>query len=481
MVRPGTFVKTDSVSLPQLEVAGMKEAKRGEAGARRVRYARVRGLSIMLVAAMLTGVLTGARAEQLKADSVLEARMQAFWAATTPAEIRAATRQVLASGAGYDDLASRLKAGRRYAKARTGRVPFLSQALGASLDNVVEIPANYDPARAWPLRVSLHGGVGREAPAADGPPPRPLTNRTPIDGEIVLHPRAWAGSEWWTAPQVENITRLVARVKREYNIDEARTYITGISDGGTGVYFFAMRAAGPWAACMPLNGHPLVLANPDTAVDGELFSSNLVNCPMHAVNGGRDPLYPADSVAPFIEMFKRGGVPVDFQVYPNAGHDVSWWPEERPIYEKFLAAHARVAHPERISWEVERADRYNRFRWLVITELGVRASDRTLPDVNRFEAGGRTRTLFARPKPSGRVDAWRHGNRFDVETRGVRGFTLLLSPDVVDFAKPVNVTVNGRVVHDARVEKSSAALLAWAAQDDDRTMLYAAELKIEVP
>jgi len=429
---------------------------------------------------MLTAVLVVARAEQLTTGP-LDARLQAFWSAATPGEIRTATQQILTSGVSYDELAPRLKAGRSYGKARTGRVSLPAQSFGTTLDNVVDIPANYDPARAWPLRVSLHGGVGREAPPAAGPPPRPLTNRTPIDGEIVIHPRAWAGTEWWTAPQVDNIMRLVERVKHEYNVDESRTYITGISDGGTGVYFLAMRAASPWAACMPLNGHPLVLANPDTGADGELFSSNLVNCAMHAVNGGRDPLYPADSVAPFIEMFRRGGVSVDFQVYPNAGHDVSWWPEERTGYERFLAAHTRVAHPERISWETERTDRYNRFRWLLITQLGTRGSDRTLPDVNRFDAGGRPRTLFPRSKPSGRVDARRQGNSFDVETRGVRGFTLLLSPDAVDFSKPVKVTVNGRVVHDAKVEKSSAALLTWAAQDDDRTMLYGAELKIEVP
>ena len=45
------------------------------------------------------------------------------------------------------------------------------------LDNIVEIPAEYDPARAWPLRVSLHGGVGREAPGPGDPPARPLANR----------------------------------------------------------------------------------------------------------------------------------------------------------------------------------------------------------------------------------------------------------------------------------------------------------------
>src|SRR4030095_404972 len=128
-----------------------------------------------------------------------------------------------------------------------------SRGAGATaVDMVAEIPATYDPARTWPLRVSLHGGVGREAPGPGDRPARPLTNRLQSTGEIVLHPRAWAEAPRRNLNQVENIARLVARVKRDYNVDESRTYITGISDGGTGVYFFAMRQATPWSACMPL-------------------------------------------------------------------------------------------------------------------------------------------------------------------------------------------------------------------------------------
>ena len=89
--------------------------------------------------------------------------------------------------------------------------------------------------------------------------------------------------------------------------------------------------------------------------------------------------------------------------------------------------------------------------------------------------------MFARSRPSGRVDVMRRGNTFDAETRGVSTFTLLLSPDVVDFASPVRVVVNGRKVHDGKVEKSARTLLTWAARDHDRTMLYGAELRIAVP
>src|SRR4029079_1630685 len=105
------------------------------------------------------------------------------------------------------------------------------------------------------------------------------------------------------------------------------------------------------------------------------------------VNGGKKPPYPAASVTPLVAMFRRGGVGVDFQVYPEAGHDVSWWPEERAKFEAFLAAHRRVARPDRTSWETDRSDGNNRCRWLVIDRIGQRSSDRPLPDVNRFATG----------------------------------------------------------------------------------------------
>jgi hypothetical protein len=79
------------------------------------------------------------------------------------------------------------------------------------------------------------------------------------------------------------------------------------------------------------------------------------------------------------------------------------------------------------------------------------------------------------------VDAVRRGNRFDVKTRGVQAFTLLLSPDVIDFDKPVAVTVNGRQAFAGTVARDVTTLLAWAARDNDRTMLYGAELHVAVP
>ena len=88
------------------------------------------------------------------------------------------------------------------------------------------------------------------------------------------------------------------------------------------------------------------------------------------------------------------------------------------------------------------------------------------------------RPLFARGIPSGRVDLVRSGNTVQATTRGVVAFTLLLSPDRFDFAKPVKVVANGRTVFEGKVEKNLRTLLKYAAADNDRTMLFGAELHV---
>jgi len=414
--------------------------------------------------------------------AAVDAAFTAFWSAADVPQAERAGQQIAATGAQFDAVWQLLKAGRHYEKQGTGVQQWPTRVNGTNLDNVVEIPADYDPGRRWPLRVELHGGVGRPVPLAGMTPPRSLTEtRIPGESQIHIRPRGWENLEWWRAVQVDNIANLLDAVKRKYNVDESRVYVTGISDGGTGTLFFALRAATPWAACLSLNGHPVVLQNPDVGADQQLYATNFANCPLYMVNGGRDPLYPADFVAPFVDMMRRAGASVEFHVHPNAGHDVSWWPQERSPYEQYLAAHPRVAHPERLTWETDRIDRYNRIRWLVIDRLGGRPSDAALADVNSVEWRGTTRDVYDRERSSGRVDVVRSGNTFDAQTRGVEQFTILLSPDVVDFAKPVRVTVNGRSVFDGTVRKDVATLAKWAARDNDRTMLYGAELPVAVP
>lgn len=123
----------------------------------------------------------------------------------------------------------------------------------------------------------------------------------------------------------------------------------------------------------------------------------------------------------------------------------------------------------------------NRAHWLVIDTFGIAPGEaKQLPDINVFTDDLGTDPLFGRPKVPGRVDLIKSGNTVQATTRGVTSFTLLLSPDKFDFGQPVIVAANGREVFRARVQPSVETLLKWAARDNDRTMLYGAEIKIKL-
>jgi hypothetical protein len=149
----------------------------------------------------------------------------------------------------------------------------------------------------------------------------------------------------------------------------------------------------------------------------------------------------------------------------------------KDLFEKFAADHPRNPHPDKLTWEA--ADTvHNRAHWLVIDEFGkARAEAAEMADMNILPQG----QLFNRSKQSGRVDLTLTGNIVRAETRGVTAFTLLLSPDKFDFNQPIQVIANGREVFNGRMERNVKTLLKWSAKDNDRTMLYAAELKIKLP
>ena len=144
-------------------------------------------------------------------------------------------------------------------------------------------------------------------------------------------------AQWWDEEQVDNILRAVDTLKRKYNIDETQIYVTGISDGGTGVYYLALKEPNLWSSYLPLNGSLAVLRNPQTGADGEMHGNNFVNTPLYVVNGENDQLYPVAQVEPHMAWLKRIGVNLVFRPQAGAGHNTVWWPTERAPFETVRA------------------------------------------------------------------------------------------------------------------------------------------------
>lgn len=392
------------------------------------------------------------------AEDPTRALVDAFWFAETEAEAESAGESLLTTAGGVEALYRRLRIGPEFSAAVPVGVQRFERTAsdGRTFPYVVLIPESYESARPYPVEFMLHGGVGRERPQ-----PGDLLWRGGYDGlkredRIVVVPAAWREAYWWQPAQAENVKAILRSLKQSYNVDDDRVSMTGVSDGGTGAYFFAFKQPTHWASYFAYIGHPGVLRNAQSGGGYQLYFENLFGAALYIVNGTNDRLYPAATMEPFIEVLDQAGIEHVFRSIEGGGHDTRWLPQERQQIEAFRVANVRDPHPETVQWVTDRTDRFNRNHWIRIDELSVEG------------------------RPS-LLRATRAGNTIQVTARGVSEFTLMLSPEAVDFSNPLLVSVNGRVVLAGPVRQSSETLLDWAWRTHDRSQLYTAELTLEVP
>jgi hypothetical protein len=505
-----------------------------------------------------------AAASLAAAPAAVDAAFKAFWDAPTPEAAGKTVDAIVKLNVPFQEALARLKRGRDYsAQVPTGVVRLSHHFALGTFNYTVDVPPAYNPGKKYQVRVQLHGGVtGR----ADGEI-RGAGSIGQLAGveQIYVLPVSWQDAPWWSNAQLENMRAILDSVKRTYNVDENHVVLSGVSDGATANFYFAMRETTPFAAFLTLNGALAVLQNTSMKIDGELFPQNLLNKPWYMVNGARDPLYPPDIVEPYIEHMKKNGVEITYHQQPLGVHNTVWWPEEKDTFEAFVREHPRAPLPDRLTWETDMTGGTNRAHWLVIDRLANQKPSTEpapgLPDMNiyrpdllgrfglkadgakiervsgssaastfffqpgdlvtaiqgqpvaagadladafsKFKEGilrvtvsrggapveltgyyksgdAAAGPLFDRIVPSGRVDLVREGNVVRVTTKNVAEFTLLVSPDAFDFSQPIRVIADGRTVFDARVRESVSTLMKWAARDNDRTMLFGAEIHIKM-
>ncbi|HYM24705.1 MAG TPA: PDZ domain-containing protein, partial [Vicinamibacterales bacterium] len=320
---------------------------------------------------------------------------QKFFQASNAPAASALVDAVVRSGVDFDEAYARLKRGRTYAgpAGKTGQVWMTNRtADGVEHRFAVNVPESYDPSKRYPVRVQLHGGVMMRRSSLPPANAGGIGQLAGTDDQIYIVPFAWDEMPWWSDDQILNLREILDRVKRDYDVDENHVALSGVSDGGTGTYFVAMRDTTPYASFLPLNGFIMVLAAADIAANGPLHPNNLRDKPFFIVNGERDPLYPTRIVDPYVDHLKRGGVALEYHPQAGAGHNTAWWPQVRDPYEAFVRSHPRNPLPDTLTWETYDTRLYGRAHWLVIDKLATAGKERegigrageALQDLNKF-------------------------------------------------------------------------------------------------
>jgi hypothetical protein len=316
-------------------------------------------------------------------DSTSNDLLADYYGASMREQLEAAIDDLVDSDVDAEDLALLLREGIEYSTdVPVGwTVHEFAGPDGRTRPYHVYVPTDYDPAESYTLMFDLHGAVSSSAqPAEYLMERRRLWEHEAEDlGWILVVPHGDRNASWFSANGHANILGELDFVKRLYNVDENKVFVSGFSDGGSGAFWQAFHDSTPWAAFISLHGHP--------AIGGygsyQTYPRNLLNRPIRATTGEQDTLYPPREVAPYVELFNELGVELDWIVYPG-GHEVQFLTTEAELTIDFITGTERNPFSSEVVWETSNTA-VGRCDWVRIDEIADVGNNAEFEDVNLAE------------------------------------------------------------------------------------------------
>jgi predicted esterase len=393
--------------------------------------------------------------------SPLMSEVMEYLDTTDPDKATTLLDTLLASpGADLSTIEAALRTGRPYSPQPVGLQPDLSmQVAGRSAPYGLWVPLTYDPSRAYPLVICLHG-AGFTGDAY-------LSRWHERLGEkyLVACPTI-AGGAWWTRSAERQVLTLIRFLVATYHVDPDRVFLTGMSNGGIGAYLIGMHHADLFAGIAPMA----------SGIDTPLmpFLANVRNTPVYLIHGKEDEVMPVRLSRQIAAELKTLGYPFVYRehdrTHPVAGGHffpreelpalITWFDQQRRHVPIHVTVVRDASHLTAFSWaRIDATDRIAAFRDNL-------TDSRDADVVNRIYA--KLDAVVTAP------------NRIEVTTDRIQRYSLFLNEQLVDFSKPVTIVTNQRVSFEGMVIPSARVLLREARFRRDASAGYPAVVSVIV-
>jgi predicted esterase len=318
----------------------------------------------------------------------------------------------------------------------------------------IYVPKNYDPARAYPLMLVMHGGSANgnlflgvvlgnnmnwkeyDQHLWDDFSPRYSPDW------IVVAPDGF-GQIMWRFMGEQDVLDVLADVQKHYHVDADQVVLAGLSNGGVGAYSLGMRQASRFSTVLAIAGAPSWVKYAGDKMDplqaqalyplsAMSLAENAIDTDFRYFHGHSDPgpMRPA-----FVEAFSKQiatlGVPYTEKWF-DAGHDLLYLVMRRGAIFDELKKVRRNPHPKEVRL-VSGDYRASRQHWLYLTRFA------RMPELARLRAV---------------VDA----DAIQIETKNTRGFGLDLADVPLSAGDHLQVQIDGSTVYDGPRAPLGAAL-----------------------
>lgn len=342
------------------------------------------------------------------------------------------------------------------------------------------LPKSYDPKKPTPLVIVCHGMGGKPEHCRD------LWMKTAATSDAIFaFPRLMhAGIGWrFRTDEREVPIEALREMKRRFNIDEDRIFLSGISKGAHCSWDVGLRYPHLFAGIVPecgrLYNHGLPLT------PGFDYLENALNLSVFHLQGKQDHAPMVEAVREGCRLLKEKGGDVTYLEMEDRGHTAS--PDKYPDVLKWMGERTRERLPDRtiaVCHDVE----YGRRAWSEITKFdtGVAKENGPLHLKRNYPKGIPEKVLKENEKRVFDSAAYLKvertvDNKVTVVARNIKTFKLFISEEMFDLENPIRVIVNSKPVYDKPVKPSVETLLRRFRQDRDRTRLFVGVITIRVP
>jgi predicted peptidase len=276
-------------------------------------------------------------------------------------------------------------------------------AAGKTLVYRLFVPKNYQASKKYPLMLTLHGAGERgnnntsqlvhdfngmwASDSVQNPHPFfVVAPQCPMDSQWVNTP--WSNGSYDVdkiaiSEPMKSVVAILDSLAKEFNLDGDRIYLSGISMGGYGTWYLAMKYPDRFAAIVPVCG----AADPKKA-------ASLSKLPIWTFHAEDDGVVPVKGTRDMVAALQTAGSKVKYTEYPKALgiNHASWVPAGKT--------------PELVPWVFQQSRAPVGLKGKLPTASGIRTSpadrgDERADALGKLHQDGRVATPAFPPSAAG--------------------------------------------------------------------------------
>jgi predicted esterase len=136
----------------------------------------------------------------------------------------------------------------------------------------------------------------------------------------------------------KDVMNVLAMMRKEFNVDDNRTYLIGHSMGGAGTYFLGSKHAKEWAAIAPIAPASFLMNNNRAKILQGIKDGGV---PMLVVQGDADTAVPVTNTRTWVDTMKELKLDFEYKEIPGADHGTVI-SQGMPDIFAFLAKHTKA-------------------------------------------------------------------------------------------------------------------------------------------